>query len=64
MNIHYDFEIQANFGYNPNMVTMPARDPRLKRFTTLIWHGYEGITPVVYKEDPYNKEVVRIIFSY
>jgi len=62
MFIHYDFEIQANFSYNPSMVTMPARDPRLQRFTKLIWHGYEARVPVVYKADPSNGEVVRIIF--
>jgi len=63
MNIHYDYEIRANFSYNPNMVNLPAREPSLMRFTNLIWHGYERMTPVVYKNDPYNGDVVKIIFS-
>jgi len=61
MNIHY--EIRANFSYNPHMVHMPAREPALMRLTNLICHGYEGMTPVVYKSDPYTGDVVKIIFS-
>ena len=62
MSRSYDYEIRANFSYNAGMVHMPAREPKLKRFSELVWHGYEGITPVVYKADPITGEVVRIIF--
>jgi hypothetical protein len=44
------------------MVNMPAREPSLRRFSVLIWHGYEGAVPVVYKSDPFSGEVVRIVF--
>lgn len=62
--ILYDFQVQANFRYDPALVEMPAQEPRLRRFSSLLWHGYEYGTPVVYKTDPYSAQVIRIVFPH
>lgn len=60
--LKYDYIIQANFQYNPLRVHEPAREPSLRRFSKLIWHGYDEGGAAVYKEDPVTGEIVRIDF--
>ncbi len=58
---NYNFRIQANFRYDPQKVHFPATHPQLKRFTELLWHGYDN-GYCVYKRDPLNGDIVRIDF--
>jgi hypothetical protein len=60
--MYYDYRIQANFFYDPGRVYDQASESSLKRFTELLWHGYDEGGPTVYKKDPYTGDVVRIDF--
>jgi len=55
----YQYRVQANMYYDPSTVHSPPALPELKRFTELLWHGYDGGI-CVYRKDHHTWEIVNV----
>ena len=59
----YHYRIKPNFPYDERQVFDPPSDPRLIRFTEVIWYGRDDEGWCVYRRDPLTGEKVRIDFD-
>jgi len=60
--LSYDVRHKAQKPFDYSCVYDIPKERTLMRFTRLLWFGYDEEGPAVYREDPTNKEIVRIDF--
>lgn len=58
----YDYRVHTNNHYDQSKVMYPPLEPKLKRFTHLVWHGQDDEGYCVYRKDNYTNKIVRIDF--
>ena len=58
----YNLRLQAPMPYDESRVFAPPSDPRLLRFTEVVWYGWDDEGWCVYRRDPTTGEIARIDF--